>query len=196
MPGLQFKSSAPIAATFAAFPNGRAEVVTSTKSTIGRIDLPAWLAVVQGPRADHGNADLPAPPHRVLDLWLDAHRHGRWSCAGYPARFGVRDPPRARRMGGRRRAVGTVVWTSFGPTAWHPMGPRNGSWPRCCSPTSWIRRRSWNASVTPPGATCWPPTTSAARELNVFRGREVKTTGDGFLAVFDSPSRAVGVRAA
>ena len=27
-------------------------------------------------------------------------------------------------------------------------------------------------------------------ELNVFRGREVKTTGDGFLAVFDSPTRA------
>ena len=28
-------------------------------------------------------------------------------------------------------------------------------------------------------------------QLNVFRGREVKTTGDGVLAVFDSPSRAV-----
>lgn len=27
-------------------------------------------------------------------------------------------------------------------------------------------------------------------ELNVHRGREVKTTGDGFLAVFDSPTRA------
>jgi len=27
--------------------------------------------------------------------------------------------------------------------------------------------------------------------LNVYRGREVKTTGDGFLAVFDSPTRAV-----
>jgi class 3 adenylate cyclase len=27
-------------------------------------------------------------------------------------------------------------------------------------------------------------------ELNVQRGREVKTTGDGFLAVFDSPARA------
>ena len=28
-------------------------------------------------------------------------------------------------------------------------------------------------------------------ELNVFRGREVKTTGDGFLAIFDSATRAV-----
>ena len=29
------------------------------------------------------------------------------------------------------------------------------------------------------------------KQLQVFRGREVKTTGDGFLATFDSPSRAV-----
>ncbi len=27
-------------------------------------------------------------------------------------------------------------------------------------------------------------------QLNVYRGREVKTTGDGFLALFDSPARA------
>ena len=33
-------------------------------------------------------------------------------------------------------------------------------------------------------------------ELNVFRGREVKTTGDGVLAVFDSPARAVNGAAA
>jgi class 3 adenylate cyclase len=32
--------------------------------------------------------------------------------------------------------------------------------------------------------------------LNVYRGREVKTTGDGFLAVFDSPGRAVRCAAA
>ena len=28
-------------------------------------------------------------------------------------------------------------------------------------------------------------------QLNVFRGREIKTTGDGLLAIFDSPTRAV-----
>ena len=33
-------------------------------------------------------------------------------------------------------------------------------------------------------------------QLNVFRGREVKTTGDGLLAVFDSPTRAVRCAAA
>ena len=31
----------------------------------------------------------------------------------------------------------------------------------------------------------------ARSELNRFRGREIHTTGDGFLAVFDSPARAV-----
>jgi class 3 adenylate cyclase len=29
------------------------------------------------------------------------------------------------------------------------------------------------------------------RQLDLFRGREVKTTGDGFLAAFDGPARAV-----
>jgi class 3 adenylate cyclase len=33
-------------------------------------------------------------------------------------------------------------------------------------------------------------------QLNVFRGREVKTTGDGVLALFDSPTRAVRCAAA
>ena len=37
------------------------------------------------------------------------------------------------------------------------------------------------------------------RQLELFRGREVKTTGDGFLATFDSPARALkcalGIRA-
>ncbi len=33
-------------------------------------------------------------------------------------------------------------------------------------------------------------------QLNIYRGREVKTTGDGLLAIFDSPTRAVQCAAA
>ena len=33
-------------------------------------------------------------------------------------------------------------------------------------------------------------------QLNIFRGREVKTTGDGVLAIFDSPTRAIQCAAA
>ncbi len=51
------------------------------------------------------------------------------------------------------------------------------------------------------GDTAWREVLAAhnariREELNVFRGREVKTTGDGVLAVFDSPARAVNCAAA
>ena len=63
---------------------------------------------------------------------------------------------------------------------------------RCCSPTS---------SARPSG----PPSSATARwrellarhhaivrrELERFRGREVDTAGDGFLATFDGPARAI-----
>ena len=42
------------------------------------------------------------------------------------------------------------------------------------------------------GASCWRRTTElSAIELTRFRGREVKTLGDGFLATFDGPARAI-----
>jgi class 3 adenylate cyclase len=46
------------------------------------------------------------------------------------------------------------------------------------------------------GDTAWRDQLSAhnarmREQLNVFRGREVKTTGDGLLAIFDSPTRGV-----
>ena len=48
-----------------------------------------------------------------------------------------------------------------------------------------------------PGASCWPTHNRLLREeLNAFRGREVATTGDGFLAVFDGATRAVRCGAA
>ena len=67
-----------------------------------------------------------------------------------------------------------------------------GFWPRFSSPTSSARPRRRPRSATSAGATCSTPITpSLRRNLARFRGREVKTTGDGFLATFDGPARGV-----
>ena len=48
------------------------------------------------------------------------------------------------------------------------------------------------SSGTAAGASCSSATTpTVRRELAVHRGREVKTMGDGFLATFDGPARAI-----
>ena len=52
--------------------------------------------------------------------------------------------------------------------------------------------RTHSSSATARGATCWPGTGQAVRAvLDRFRGREVATTGDGFVAVFDGAERAI-----
>ena len=48
------------------------------------------------------------------------------------------------------------------------------------------------SSATAAGASCSSGITSVVRrELERFRGREVDTAGDGFLATFDGPARAI-----
>ena len=64
--------------------------------------------------------------------------------------------------------------------------------PRCCSPTSWTRRAAPRRSATVTGMRCSMRTTpSCGRSSTRFRGREVNTSGDGFLAMFDGPQRAI-----
>ena len=49
-----------------------------------------------------------------------------------------------------------------------------------------------SSSETARGATCWRATIVAVRsQLDRFRGREVTTTGDGFVALFDGAERAI-----
>ena len=67
-----------------------------------------------------------------------------------------------------------------------------GCSPRCCSPTSWTRRAGPRRWVTVTGMRCLMRTTpSSGRNSSRFRGREVNTSGDGFLAMFDGPQRAI-----
>ena len=70
--------------------------------------------------------------------------------------------------------------------------PMIGCSPRCCSPTSWTRRAGPRRSATVTGMRCSTRTTpSSGRSSTRFRGREVNTSGDGFLAMFDGPQRAI-----
>jgi class 3 adenylate cyclase len=49
-----------------------------------------------------------------------------------------------------------------------------------------------NSSVTSGGASCSRNHNDVVRrQLQIFKGREVKSVGDGFLATFDSPARAI-----
>jgi class 3 adenylate cyclase len=64
-------------------------------------------------------------------------------------------------------------------------------WRRCCSPTSSARPRApkncdqrWQNLLD-------AHHTTVRRQLARYRGNEVKSLGDGFLATFDGPARAV-----
>ena len=67
--------------------------------------------------------------------------------------------------------------------------PPPGSWPRCCSPTSWARPselgdRRWRELLQ-------VHDDLGRRLVEEWGGRVVKTTGDGLLATFDGPGRAI-----
>ena len=67
-----------------------------------------------------------------------------------------------------------------------------GSSPPCCSRTSSTRRGEPSSWVTRGGRSCIAEHHERIREeLRLFRGREIDTAGDGFLATFDGPARAV-----
>ena len=73
-----------------------------------------------------------------------------------------------------------------------PTWPTIGFSPRCCSPTSWTRRAGRRRWATVTGMPCSMRTTpSSGHSSTRFRGREVNTSGDGFLAMFDGPQRAI-----
>ena len=65
-------------------------------------------------------------------------------------------------------------------------------WPRSCSPTSSARPNGPPRSATGAGGSCSTHTTrSCARTSIARRGRVIETKGDGFVATFDGPARAV-----
>jgi class 3 adenylate cyclase len=77
--------------------------------------------------------------------------------------------PRQRRPAGGERVLATVLFTDIVGSTRHAGGLGDDRWRELLD--------EHHAAVR--------------RELAVFKGREVNTTGDGFLAIFDSPGRAV-----
>ena len=58
--------------------------------------------------------------------------------------------------------------------------------------TDWWDRPSARANLaTTPGASCSASIALVRRELDRFDGEEIDTAGDGFLALFDGPARAI-----
>ena len=89
--------------------------------------------------------------------------------------------------------VATAGFTSIAtPINAGALHRRSGCWPPSCSVTSWAlpnKRRSWATRL---GDTDSPPITPwSAVSSTPSADSEIKTMGDGFLALFDVPARAV-----
>ena len=179
------------------FPKGRAEVVTVDASTVGRVTYePGWrwatdLAPIMGTETcqlhhlgyavsgvmhiqmdDGVSTDI--PPGSVFDIPAG---HDAWVVGDEPWVAIAWNSLRTYALGADRsteRVLGTVVFTDIVDSTRTLERIGDAAWLDLLS-THFARLRE---------------------ELNVFRGREIATTGDGFLAVFDSASRAVHAAAA
>jgi len=196
MPRLQYKRFAT-PDEVRAFPNGRAEVVKLGESVVGRaVYEPGWrwstaMPAIAGTvrcqlhhlgysisgtmhvEMDDGQA-IDIPPAAVYEI---PPGHDAWV---------VGDDPWL-----------TVEWTSARVFGLVPEGAGEG----VLVTVLFTDIVDSTANLQRMGDAAWRDVlvihnTRLRDQLNIFRGREVKTTGDGFLAVFDSPTRAVRCGAA
>ena len=195
MPRLQYKTFAT-PDEVRAFPNGRAEVVTLNESVVGRaVYEPGWrwstsMAAIAGTArcqlhhlgysisgvmrvATEDGQTIDIPPASVYEI---PPGHDAWV---------VGDDPWV-----------TVEWTSARTFGLVPEG--SGGVIVTVLFTDIVDS---TATLEKMGDAAWRDlllihNARLRDQLNIFRGREVKTTGDGFLAVFDSATRAVRCGAA
>jgi class 3 adenylate cyclase len=191
MPRLQYKSfAAPDEVR--AFPMGRAEVVTLDESVIGRaVYEPGWrwstaMPAIAGTatcRLHHLGYSISGVMHVVTDdgQTIDIPPASIYEIPPGHDAWVVGDEPWV-----------TVEWTSARTFAVVPEGPGEG----VLLTVLFTDIVDSTATLQRMGDSAWRDmlathNTRLRDQLNIFRGREVKTTGDGFLAVFDSASRAV-----
>jgi class 3 adenylate cyclase len=191
MPSLQVKE-VDAASDVRLFPHGRAEVVTIDDSVIGRVRYErGWrwsrdLAPVMGTDTcqlhhvgyavsgvmhiamdDGGSADIPGGSAFEIPGGHDAWVVGDapWIAVSWNSLRSYARPPNAR----FERVLATVLFTDIADST---------------ATLERIGDAAWRDMLTAHNE-------RIREELNKFRGREIATTGDGFLAVFDSASRAV-----
>jgi class 3 adenylate cyclase len=191
MPRLRYKSFAspdevrPI-------PNGRAAIVTLDEVTVGRSEFnPGWrwstdLAPIMGTKSCQlhhlghavsglmhvrmdGGEELDIPPDSIYEI---PPGHDAWVLGTEP--------------------WVTVEWTSARIVAIGPQGPGE----RVLATVLFTDIVDSTAILQRMGDQPWQEllrlhNARLRNDLNSFRGREVKTTGDGFLAVFDGATKAV-----
>jgi class 3 adenylate cyclase len=196
MPRLRYKSFAT-PDEVRPLPKGRAEVVSLDEATVARSEFdPGWrwsthLAPIMGTKScqvhhlghavtgilhvvmDDGEA-LDIPPGSIYEI---PPGHDAW-------------------VVGEESWV-TVEWTSARMVGIGPEGPGE----RVLATVLFTDIVDSTAMLQRMGDQPWHEllrlhNASLRNDLNAFRGREVKTTGDGFLAVFDGATKAVRCAAA
>jgi class 3 adenylate cyclase len=174
------------------FPHGRAEVLTLDESPVGRATYePGWrwstdmraIAGTETCQLHHlgysisGNMRVVTDEGQELDIDPDSIYE---IPAGHDA-WVVGDEPWV-----------TVEWTSARSFGVAPEGPGE----RVLATVLFTDIVDSTATMQRVGDSAWQELLSTHNrvlraELNQFRGREIATTGDGFLAVFDGATRGV-----
>jgi class 3 adenylate cyclase len=196
MPRLQYKSFENPDET-RTFPSGRAEVVSLDESMVGRaVYEPGWrwstampaIAGTETCQLHHLGYSLSGVMHVVTEdgQTIDIPPGSVYEIPPGHDAWVVGDEPWV-----------TVEWTSARTFGLVPEGPGEG----VVVTVLFTDIVDSTATLQMMGNTAWRDlllvhNTRLREQLNIFRGREVKTTGDGFLAVFDSATRAVRCGAA
>jgi class 3 adenylate cyclase len=196
MPRLQYKSFAT-PDEVRTFPKGRAEVVSLEESVVGRaVYEPGWRWSTAMPAiAGTASCQLHHLGYSISGVMHVVTEDGQ--AIDIPPASVYEIPP-----GHDAWVVGddpwvTVEWTSARTFAVVPEGPGE----RVLVTVLFTDIVDSTATLQRMGDAAWRDlllvhNSRLRDQLNTFRGREVKTTGDGFLAVFDSATRAVRCGAA
>ena len=174
------------------FPHGSAEVITLDESVVGRATYePGWrwttdMAAVAGTETcqlHHLGYSISGLMHVVTDEGheIDILPESMYEIPSGHDAWVVGDEPWV-----------TLEWTSARSFGVSPEGPGE----RILATVLFTDIVDSTATIERVGDSAWRDMLATHNrllrdDLNLFRGREVTTTGDGFLAVFDGATRAV-----